>query len=241
MKGSCAGNMELFQIAHIESKYKEKFGIPRQSNLVKHSIAKIVFETEYRRNEAVRGLEEFSHIWILWGFHKNKRRRDGWTATVRPPKLGGKLRKGVFATRSPNRPNPIGLSCVEILDISIDAQGGPSIYVSGADMLDGTPVYDIKPFIPYTDNRLNAKGSFSDEFVDSKMKVSVLCREFDEMEVDDKKAIIEILEQDPRGAYEKKENYEYGILYGDYNVKFHVTGDVIYIDKVERDSFIPAK
>lgn len=234
--------MELFQIAHIESKYKEKFGIPRQSGIVKHSTAKIVFEDLYRRPEALRGLEDFSHIWILWGFHKNDRKkREGWTPTVRPPKLGGKLRKGVFATRSPNRPNPIGLSCVEILGINLNAQGGPFIYVSGADMLDGTPIYDIKPFIPYADNHPDAKDGFSRNFSDMRMNVVVQCRDFYSLEENDRKAIIELLEQDPRSAYEKKESFEYGVFYGNYNIKFHVEGDVVYIDEVEKNSFTPSK
>ncbi|MDY2960462.1 MAG: tRNA (N6-threonylcarbamoyladenosine(37)-N6)-methyltransferase TrmO [Hornefia sp.] len=234
--------MELFQIAHMESKYKEKFGISRQAGLVKHAAGRIVFEDLYRELDSVRGLEEFSHIWILWGFHKNPSKRRGeWSPTVRPPKLGGRLRKGVFATRSPNRPNPIGLSCVEIFDIDINSPGGPFIYVSGVDLLDGTPIYDIKPFIPYADNHPDAKGGFSEASAKKNVDVVVRCPEFQMLQAVDSNAIVEILKQDPRDAYEKKENHEYGIFYGEYNVKFHAENDTIYIDKIEKDSFTMTK
>ena len=141
--------MEIRPIAHIRTEFPEKFGIPRQSGLAEHLVGKIVFEEEFRNQEAFRGLEEFTHLWLIWEFSANK--HDTWQPTVRPPRLGGNAHMGVFATRSPYRPNPIGLSCVEISSLELQSPEGPVIYVKGADLMDGTPIYDIKPYIRYAD------------------------------------------------------------------------------------------
>ena len=150
---------EMKMIAHIESDFTEKFGIPRQSGLVENLVSRIVFEKEYRVPEAFRGLEDFSHIWIIWQFSEAV--REDWSPTVRPPRLGGNKRMGVFATRSPFRPNSIGLSSVRLLKIDFDCPEAPVLYVSGADMLNGTPIFDIKPYLPYTDSHPEASGGFA--------------------------------------------------------------------------------
>ena len=156
-------------IARMESAFPEKFGIPRQSGLVEQLKSRIVFEPEYRNPDALRGLEEFSHLWIIWEFSQAV--REGWSATVRPPRLGGNARKGVFATRSPFRPNPLGLSCVKIEGIEQTEELGPVIYVLGADLMDGTPIFDIKPYLPFADSRPEAVGGFADAFTENQLEV----------------------------------------------------------------------
>ena len=156
-------------IAHIHSDFPTKFGIPRQSGLVESLKAKIVFEPEYRNSDALRGMDEYSHLWLIWEFSEAK--RDTWSPTVRPPRLGGNKRMGVFATRSPFRPNPIGLSCVKLEAIDFTAENGPVIIVSGADLLDGTPIYDIKPYLPFADSRPDAVGGFADTVKGDQLQV----------------------------------------------------------------------
>ena len=216
-------------IGHIETDFKEKFGIPRQSGIVKETLGKIVFEKKYQVPEAFRGLEDFSHIWILWKFSKAE--REEWSPTVRPPLLGGNKRMGVFSTRSPFRPNPIGLSSVKLDRIEYTKDRGPVLWVRGADLLDGTPIYDIKPYLAYADSHPDAVGGFTENLGERKLQVKVLCEEFDFLPEDKQTEIIKILEQDPTPSY-KKDGEEYGMHYGDYEVKFCIEEKTLYITKI---------
>ena len=213
-------------IGHIETDFKEKFGIPRQSGIVEETIGKIIFEKKYQVPEAFRGLEDFSHIWILWKFSKAE--REEWSPTVRPPLLGGNKRMGVFSTRSPFRPNPVGLSSVKLDRIEYTKDRGPVLWVRGADLLDGTPIYDIKPYLAYADSHPDAVGGFTENLEERKLQVKVLCKEFDSLPKDKQTEIVKILEQDPTPSYKK----EYGMHYGDYEVKFYIKEKILYITKI---------
>ena len=216
-------------IGHIETDFKEKFGIPRQSGIVEETAGKIVFEKKYQVPEAFRGLEDFSHIWILWKFSKAE--REEWSPTVRPPLLGGNKRMGVFSTRSPFRPNPIGLSSVKLDRIEYTKDRGPVLWVRGADLLDGTPIYDIKPYLAYADSHPDAVGGFTENLEERKLQVKVLCKEFDSLPKDKQTEIVKILEQDPTPSY-KKDGEEYGMHYGEYEIKFYIKEKVLYIVKI---------
>lgn len=223
--------MEMKPIAYIENDYKEKFGIPRQSGLVKSLRSKILFCPEYRDPNTVRGLEGYSHLWLLWHFSEHE--KAGWSPTVRPPRLGGNVRMGVFATRSPFRPNPIGLSCVELEKVCIE-ENVPVLYVKGADLMNGTPIFDIKPYVPYTDSHPEAKSGFAGPVFMHSLKVTW---EEDKLAVipeEKREALIEILSQDPRPGYQNDPERIYGIEYGDYNIKFTVEEDVLKIIDLER-------
>lgn len=220
---------ELKTIAHIKSDFPSKFGIPRQSGLVEQLRASIVLEPEYRNPEALRGLEDFSHIWILWGF--SQARREEWSPTVRPPRLGGNSRVGVFATRSPYRPNQIGMSCVELGRIEADAECGPVIYVLGADMLDGTPRYDIKPYLPFTDSRPQATAGFSAP-AEPLLKVYMQQKWTELLSEADAAVLRALLAQDPRPAYHNDAERVYGMEYKDFEVKFSVDGDTLTVVEV---------
>ena len=221
---------QLKIIARIHTDFPEKFGIPRQSGLVKGLKGKIVFEPEYRNSDAIRGMEDFSHLWLIWGFSKAVRKE--WSATVAPPRLGGRVRMGVFATRSPYRPNAIGLSSVRLEAIQLDEKIGPVITVSGIDMLDGTPIYDIKPYLPYADSHPEAKGGFGAAV--KKHKLHVLFPEdlLKLVEEEERLNIIEILEQDPRTAYIHDDNRIWGVSYGGYNIRFKVEGQELTVCEV---------
>jgi len=220
----------LSQIAHIRTDFKEKFGVPRQAGVVPGLKGKIVFEPEFRNADMLKGLEEFSHLWLIWEFSKNLD-EDGnsrWTPTVRPPRLGGNERKGVFATRSPFRPNPLGLSVVKIEKITEEPGLGPVIYVLGADMVDNTPVFDIKPYIPYADSIPDAKGGFTDST--EYKTLDVVWDKKDEMIPKEVKCNLEnILTNDPRPHYQNDPDRIYGMSYAGYEVKFRVDGDVVNI------------
>ena len=213
------------RIAHIRTDFLEKFGIPRQSGLAA-AKGKIIFEKMYRSAQAVRGIENYSHLWILWEFSESI--RDQWSPTVRPPRLGGNERVGVFATRSPFRPNPIGLSCVRLDGVEMSAEYGPVLYVTGADLMDKTPIYDIKPYLPYADAYPEAVGGFAEERKSYRLEVvfSEQCREmFAQQEL---KVLEEILSQDPRPSYQEDPNRVYGMAYAGREVKFKVeTGTVL--------------
>lgn len=213
-------------IAHIKTDFKEKFGIPRQSGLVQEVRGKIIFEKEYRIPEAFRGLENFSHIWILWNFSLAE--REKWSPTVRPPLLGGNKRVGVFATRSPFRPNPIGLSSVKVEKIEYTKENGPVIYVSGADLLDGTPIYDIKPYLSYSDCHPDAVGELVHNSDERKLEVRIDCKEFLSVSKEKQTEIIKILEENPVPSY-KKDGETYGMRYGDYEIKFYIEKNILYI------------
>jgi tRNA-Thr(GGU) m(6)t(6)A37 methyltransferase TsaA len=220
-------------IARIKSDYHEKFGIPRQSGLVQSMRSIIRFEPEFRNAEALRGLEGFSHLWIVWIFSENI--RETWSPTVRPPRLGGNKRLGVFATRSSFRPNPIALSCVKIEQINIDGAEGPEIIVSGADLLDGTPIVDIKPYLPYADAHPEAVGGFADTVLRNKIHV----KESDilnKLSPEKRSMLIEILEQDPRPAYQNNPERIYGFSFADNEIKFKVAGDELEVVSIEKNA-----
>ena len=209
-------------IARIHTDFPTKFGIPRQSGIVASLQGTIVFEPEYRNAEAVRGLEEFSHIWLLWEFSEAK--RDEWSPTVRPPRLGGNVRKGVFATRSPFRPNPIGLSSVRLEKVEIDPKLGPVLHVSGADLMDGTPIYDIKPYIAYTDSHPEAVSGFASTPADFLLEVDISEELLQQIPENQKKSLIDVLAHDPRPQYQDDPKRVYGMAFADMEVRFQVEG-----------------
>jgi tRNA-Thr(GGU) m(6)t(6)A37 methyltransferase TsaA len=227
-------------IAHIHTPFPEKFGIPRQSGLAS-AVGEIVFTSPYRNPDAVKGIEEFSHLWLLWEFSKAK--QQTFHATVAPPKLGGKERRGVFATRSPFRPNSIGLSCVRLESVRIDQNVGPVLTVSGVDLLDGTPLYDIKPYLPYADAHPDAKNGFAESYKDKRTEVVFPEELLSRLPGELRAPAIEVLAQDPRAAYNKKPDYVYGMAFGDYDIRFTATEERIAVcDVVERGrGFMPIK
>lgn len=219
-------------IARIENDYTEKFGVPRQSGLTEDVLSRIVFLPEYRVKEAFRGIEEYSHLWLIWGFSENADKP--WSPTVRPPKLGGNIRKGVFATRSPFRPNPIGLSAVKLVRVDPEAEDGAILTVSGADLMNGTPIYDIKPYLPYADSHPEAQGSFGEAIKDVRLTVvipeSILAR----IPEDKQAGLRESLALDPRPGYQHDDAREYGIAYGGFNIRFIVSGEVLTVFAAEK-------
>ena len=230
--------MELKVIAKIFTPMKEKFGLPRQSGLAAGLKGRIVFEKEYSCKEALEGLEEFEYLWVLWGFDEViERGENSFRPQVRPPRLGGNEYRGVFATRSPYRPNPIGLSCVKLEGIEM-TQDGPVIIVSGVDMRDGTPVYDIKPYLPYAEAHPDARGGFTDTTKGRKLEVV-----WDDAETglnipegftdENISTVTEILSQDPRPAYHDDPERVYGMSYKDYNVSFKVSGGTAYVTGID--------
>lgn len=220
---------ELKIIARIKTDFPTKFGIPRQSGLVS-TTAKIVFEKEYRVDTALRGLENFSHLWLIWGFSENQ--NDSWSPTVRPPRLGGNKRVGVFATRSPNRPNPIGLSSVKIENIYNDGKNGTVIEVLGADLLDGTPIYDIKPYLSFTDSHPEAVDGFADEVFLDNLTVHFLANLKEKIDPQDLDHLIKILQSDPRPHYQNDDRI-YAFEYAKYHIEFRVVEDVLTVLKVD--------
>lgn len=217
-------------IATIHNDFTTKFGIPRQSGLVPEVESIIVFEPDYRNPEALRGLTDFTHLWLIWSFHLAE--REIWSPTVRPPILGGNTRVGVFATRSPFRPNPIGLSCVRLLGVEETKDYGPVIHVSGADLMNGTPIYDIKPYIPYADCHPDAIGGFTETAV--KRTVSVMIPDPLLAQIPSEKldALRAILAQDPRPAYQDDPDRVYGLTFGDLNLHFTVSDGILTVTDV---------
>ncbi|MCQ2283789.1 MAG: tRNA (N6-threonylcarbamoyladenosine(37)-N6)-methyltransferase TrmO [Bacteroidales bacterium] len=205
-------------IAYIHSDFPTKFGIPRQSGLVEELTATVVFEPEYRNADALRGIEEFSHIWLIWGFSEAE--RDSWSPTVRPPRLGGNIRMGVFATRSPFRPNAIGLSSVKLLAVEQDSRYGTVLRVAGADLMDGTPIYDIKPYLLTTDCHPEATKGFTALHTDYTVEVEIPDKEAAKMPKDKLNALRSVLAQDPRPAYHHDKNRVYGFPFAGYEVSF---------------------
>jgi len=219
------------QIATIHSPFKEKFGIPRQSGLVPSLRAEIVLEPAFRNPDIVSGIEEYSHLWLIWEFSKAK--REQYSPTVAPPRLGGKVKKGVFATRSPFRPNSLGLSSVRLLQVRKDEQLGPVLVVEGADLLDKTPIYDIKPYLPYTDCHVDALGGFGEAHKEDKIAVDFPKACWEKLPASIRQTVMDLLAQDPRAAYNKKENYEYGMAFMEYDIRFVVKGDCLFVTSVE--------
>ena len=222
--------MELKVIARIYTDYKEKFGIPRQSGIASESDGKIIFEKEYRRPEALRGIDGYTHLWLIWQFSESV--REGWSATVRPPRLGGNKRVGVFATRSPFRPNPIGLSSVKLVGIEHSDEYGDMLIVKGADMLDGTPIYDIKPYLKYTDSHEDAQGGFADSVLSYKLSVNFPKELIEKIPEDKRKPLLTALENDPRPGYKEDGEREYGMKYSDFEVFFTVKGEVLTVTRL---------
>lgn len=216
---------EMKIIAHIRTPFKTKFGIPRQNGVAPQVRGEIVFEPEYRVPDAVRGIDGYSHLWLLWMFSESV--TDKWSPTVRPPRLGGNVRMGVFATRSPFRPNPIGLSSVELERVEYTADRGPVLIVRGADLMDGTPIFDIKPYIAYADAHPEAKGGFTDSVTFKKLSV-VLPENAAAPE-----GLESVLENDPRPRYQDDPDRVYGMEYAGCEIKFKVTGDTLTVISIE--------
>ena len=220
----------MTRIAHIENEMSEKFGIPRQSGLVEEVMSTIVFENEYRNPDAVKGLEEYTHIWLIWSFDRET--DDEWSPMVRPPRLGGNTRMGVFATRSPNRPNPIGLSCVKLRGIEMTSRG-PILRVSGADLRNGTSILDIKPYLPYTDSHPEASGGFADAHLNDLLRVNIPDELGRGIPEDIIKAVGALLSQDPRPSYHDDPDRIYGMTYAGYNIRFNVNGDLLTVTEIK--------
>lgn len=217
-------------IARIHSDFTEKFGIPRQSGLVPELRARIVFEPEYRNPDALRGMEGFSHLWLIWQFSEAV--RPDWSPTVRPPRLGGNTRFGVFATRSPFRPNAIGLSCVRLEEISLHGADGPALLVSGADLLDGTPIYDIKPYLPYADCIPDARGGFAPTAPERLLTVQTDESQLSMLPPEKRSALLGVLRQDPRPSYQNDPQRIYGLCFAGFDVSFRVADGVLTIVSV---------
>ncbi|MBO5987354.1 MAG: tRNA (N6-threonylcarbamoyladenosine(37)-N6)-methyltransferase TrmO [Lachnospiraceae bacterium] len=214
-------------IARIHTDFPTKFGIPRQSGLVEELVGEITFEPTYRQPEALMGLEEYSHLWLLWDFSQVQ--REGWTATVHPPRLGGKEKRGVFATRSPFRPNPIGLSCVKLLKVITEGEDAPKLLVAGADLMDGTPIYDIKPYLPYADCIVDARGGFGEAHKKDQIQVDFPEELLERIPEDKREAAMAVLSQDPRAAYHKQEDYVYGMSFAGRDLRFTVADEVLKV------------
>ena len=212
-------------IARIHSDFPTKFGIPRQSALVPELKSRIVFEPEYRDENALRGIEQFTHLWLIWNFSESK----GWSPTVRPPRLGGNTRLGVFATRSPFRPNPIGLSVVRLEGVERDPKLGPVLVVSGADLLDGTPILDVKPYIPYADSHPEASGGFTEQTVSHHLDVDFPDQLFQRVPPDKRAALTGVLAQDPRPSYQDDPTRIYGFPFAGMEVRFRVEGEQLTV------------
>lgn len=218
-------------IAYIRTDFSSKFGVPRQSGLVGELVSTIIFEPEYRNADAIRGLETFSHIWVIWGFSEAK---YTGSLTVRPPRLGGNSRMGVFATRSPFRPNSMGLSSLRLLSIEKTEESGEVLRVSGADMMDMTPIYDIKPYLPYTDIHEDARGGYAELVRGKRIEVSFPDELLEKLPEEKRGAAIDVLSQDPRPGYQDDESREYGFGFGGYEIEFTVKEGVLRVFRVTK-------
>lgn len=221
---------QIAPIAHIECDLPTKFGLPRQSGLVEGLVSRIVFEPLYRDPVAFRGLEGYSHLWLIWGFSENE--RDAWASTVKPPRLGGNIRMGVFATRSPYRPNALGLSSVKLEELRFDDKRGPVLTVSGADLMDGTPIYDVKPYLPYTDSHPEAAAGFAAEVFGHSLEVVFPPALLEKIPADKREALLGILAQDPRPAYIDDPTRRYGFNYMHFDVRFTVEEDILTVVEI---------
>ena len=217
-------------IARIYNAYDGKFGVPRQSGLVEEVVSTIVFEPEYRVPEALRGIEAFSHLWLIWAF--NRTERENWSPTVRPPRLGGNQRIGVFATRSPYRPNPIGLSCVRLIGVGKGSEG-TVLKVAGADLVNGTPIYDIKPYLPYADCKTDATGGFTDRTEKRRVEVEIPEEPAGKMDEERLQALKAVLREDPRPAYQEDPERVYAFEFGGKHVEFRVENGVLTVLRIE--------
>ncbi|WP_302778764.1 tRNA (N6-threonylcarbamoyladenosine(37)-N6)-methyltransferase TrmO [Anaerotruncus colihominis] len=223
-------NIPLRIIAHIHSDFPTKFGIPRQSGLIHELKAAVVFEPEYRNPDALRGLEGYTYIWLIWQFSETA--RQGWSPTVRPPRLGGNTRMGVFASRSPFRPNPIGLSSVRLERIELQSPFGPILHVAGADLMDNTPIYDIKPYLPYVDSHPDAAGGFALQSREGFLQVNVPSGLLERIPPDRRDALLAVLAQDPRPAYQNTPDRVYGMEYAGFEIRFTVSGHTLTVCEI---------
>ena len=228
-------------IGHIRTDFPTKFGIPRQSGLVEELTATVVFEPEYRNPDALRGLEGYSHLWLLWGFSggfasasESETTERKWSPTVRPPRLGGNVRMGVFATRSPNRPNPVGLSCVKLDGIENDPKDGVVLRVSGIDMMDGTPIYDVKPYLPHVDSHPEARGGFAGEVTGARLSVEIPDELLSLLPEEKREPLAALLGEDPRPSYQRDEERVYGFPYAGFEISFRVAGDLLTVCGIEK-------
>ena len=219
-------------IGHIRTDFPSKFGIPRQSGLIETLKGKIILEPEYRNPQVYKGIEQFSHIWLLWEF--SEAQKEHWSATVKPPRLGGKTRMGVFATRAPFRPNNIGLSCVKLDRVEMDEKDGSVLWVAGVDLLDGTPIYDIKPYIPLTDCHPEASEGYTKETKIHELKVEFPEELLNQYPEEKRQAVLGILAQDPRPTYFQDPERVYGVPFAGFDVKFKVDGDTLVVCGLER-------
>lgn len=219
-------------IARMKSDFPTKFGIPRQSGLVEELRSTIIFEPEFRNPDALRGIEEFSHIWLIWQFSEAVRQE--WSPTVRPPRLGGNTRMGVFATRSPFRPNNLGLSSVKLLGVEHTKEYGTVLHVAGADLMDGTPIFDIKPYIPYGDSHPTATGGFTDQAKDFILKVDFPSQLLAQIPENKRDAAIGVLSHDPRPSYQKQADRVYGLNFAGFDIRFQVDGDLLTVLEVSK-------
>ncbi len=224
--------MLLKPIAVVHNDYTEKFGIPRQAGLVQEMESRLVFEPPYRVAEALRGIEEFDYLWLIWQFSANVSAAEEWSPTVRPPRLGGNRRLGVFATRSPFRPNALGLSSVRLLKVDWQTSQGPVIHIAGADLMDGTPVYDIKPYIPYADAHPEAKGGFASEAPQPTLQVCCAEELLQPLEVPQRRNLLSLLALDPRPSYKTNSDKVYGFLFAGHEVRFSVQQDVLTVHEI---------
>lgn len=218
-------------IARIHTDFPTKFGIPRQSGLIEDLKAEIVLEPEYRNPDAFRGIEEFSHIWLIWEFSEAV--RENWSPTVRPPRLGGNKRMGVFATRSPFRPNAVGLSCVRLDSVELHTDRGPVLHVSGADLMDGTPIFDIKPYLAFADSHPDALGGFTDQTREYGLAVEIPGECLEKIAPEKVDALKAVLAHDPRPSYQNDPKRVYGMEFAGYEVKFQVQGSVLHVTDVD--------
>ena len=223
-------NITIHPIAKMRSDFPTKFGIPRQSNLVEGLESTIVFEPEFRNSDALRGIEGFSHLWIIWQFSEAVRQE--WSPTVRPPRLGGNTRMGVFATRSPFRPNNLGLSCVKLIGIDHTENEGTVLHVAGADLMNGTPIFDIKPYIPYSDSFPDAVGGFTDTAEDFILTVDFPSPLLNLLPKNKQQAAIGVLSHDPRPSYQRKPNRVYGLNFAGYDIRFTVNDKTLFVCEV---------
>ncbi|MFH1880722.1 MAG: tRNA (N6-threonylcarbamoyladenosine(37)-N6)-methyltransferase TrmO [Bacillota bacterium] len=222
--------LKLKVIARLENDFTSKFGLPRQSGMICTLVSTVVFEPEYRNPDTLRGLEGFTHLWLIWGFSENMRAE--WSPTVRPPRLGGNARMGVFATRSPFRPNPLGLSCVELKAVNLENPSSPTLAVIGADMMNGTPIYDIKPYLPYADNVPYAEGGYAHDAPDAALTVVFPDRWLKLIPQEKQATLMAVLAGDPRPAYQENPERIYGFGYASFDIRFQVQDTVLTVAEV---------
>lgn len=225
-------HIRIRPIARMKSDFSTKFGIPRQSGLVQELRSTVIFEPEFRNPDALRGIEDFSHLWLIWQFSEAV--REDWTPTVRPPRLGGNTRMGVFATRSPFRPNSLGLSCVTLLGVEQTQDNGTVLHVGGADLMDGTPIFDIKPYIPYSDSHPQAAGGFTDTAGDFLLQVVFPDELLAKLPGDKQQAAIGVLSHDPRPSYQRSPERVYGIAFAGFDIRFSVKENTLTVLTVEK-------